>query len=149
MLPPKERKKIPRKATQKNEASFWRTLKEQLKKSNLFNSWTRLETWAMPGVPDLLLCDKSGKFHFVELKSITGKAVNLSPHQVSWQNKHSIASSWILIYKNATQTKKESFHLYHAKQAVELSFDGLDVKAVYSSRNGAVDWKRLFELLLN
>ena len=101
----------------------------------------------MPGVPDLLLCDRIGRFHFIELKSITGKAVNLSPHQVSWQNKHDIASSWILVYKNATQTKPESFHLYHASQAVDLSFKGLAVKPVYSS-NQKVDWTKLFKLIL-
>jgi hypothetical protein len=35
----------------------------------------------MPGVPDVLLCDEEGDFHFVELKATGGRAVDLRPHQ--------------------------------------------------------------------
>ena len=38
---------------------------------------TRLETWAMPGVPDVVLLDEFGNFHFVELKATAGNAVDL------------------------------------------------------------------------
>jgi len=31
----------------------------------------------MPGVPDVVLCDESGNFHFVELKATMTNAVDL------------------------------------------------------------------------
>ena len=61
--------------------------------------FTRIESTALPGVPDLLICDESGKFHMVELKFITANAVSLRPHQVSWLTKHGKSSSWILVKK--------------------------------------------------
>ena len=78
-------------------------MKTGMEKSSRNLKSTRLETWAMPGVPDVLLCDEQGDFHFVELKATGGQAVELRPHQVSWMSTHAHASVWILVRKIKTQ----------------------------------------------
>ena len=75
-----------------------------VKKSSRKISSTRLETWATPGIPDVLLCDEKGKFHFVELKATAGNAVDLRPHQVAWLSNHKNASVWVLVKKSSPQT---------------------------------------------
>lgn len=94
---------------------------------------TRLESWAVAGVPDLVICDVGGSYHFIELKSISGNVVNLSSHQVAWMTRHAHASAWIFVMKNATKTLPAKYFLFHANQAVSLKFDGLSVESMYSS----------------
>src|SRR5210317_917450 len=101
-LLPKD-KAIPRTAT-KRESDFWQMMKTALTKSSRKITATRLETWAMPGVPDVLLCDEDGDFHFVELKATGGKAVELRPHQDAWLSNHAHASAWVLVLKKKTKT---------------------------------------------
>jgi hypothetical protein len=120
-------------------------MKEAMKKSPQNLTWTRLESWVMAGVPDVLLQDKKGKFHFVELKQTTGKKVNLSPHQVSWLSTYQKGSVWILIKKQATQTLPEKFFLYHGSKARDLVFDGLNLEPDYCSEN--IDWEFVFGLI--
>lgn len=129
-------------------------MKTALEKSKKKIEHTRLETWAMPGVPDVVLCDESGNFHFVELKATMTNAVDLRPHQVSWLSRHKHASTWVLVLRIAdrgSRTKKptpESISLYHGSEAMDLKFDGLKFKPVYRS-DGAVDWDRILDLILN
>jgi hypothetical protein len=72
-------------------------MKSALEKSQRKFEHTRLETWAMPGVPDVVLCDEGGHFHFVELKATPSNSVELRPHQVSWLSRHKHASTWVLV----------------------------------------------------
>jgi hypothetical protein len=72
-------------------------MKTGIKKTKRNLILTRLETWATPGIPDLIICDENGKFHFIELKYTATKAVQISPHQVAWLSKHKHSSSWIFI----------------------------------------------------
>lgn len=129
-------------------------MKTALGKSKRKIEHTRLETWAMPGVPDVVLCDESGNFHFVELKASTTNAVDLRPHQVSWLSRHKHASTWVLVLRIAdrgTRTKAptpESISLYPGSEAMDLKFDGLKVKPVYRS-DGAVDWDRILDLIVS
>jgi RecB family endonuclease NucS len=48
----------------KPESKFWQEVKKNLKDI----SFTRLESWASSGVPDLLCYNKNGVFFTVELK---------------------------------------------------------------------------------
>ena len=61
----------------KQESKFWQLVK---KKTPLIQ-WTRLESWASFGVPDLLGYNDSCGFFLVELKVITGNKIHFSPHQ--------------------------------------------------------------------
>ena len=61
----------------KNESKFWKLLKKNTPKIQ----WTRLESWASFGVPDLLGYHDTCGFFMVELKVIRGNKISFSPHQ--------------------------------------------------------------------
>ena len=63
--------------TMKPESKFW----QLVKKNTPEIQWTRLESWASFGVPDLLGYNDSCGFFMVELKVINGNKVHFSPHQ--------------------------------------------------------------------
>ncbi len=86
---------------------------------------TRLETWATPGVPDVVIQDELGLFHFVELKHTGGKAIELSPHQVTWMDLHKNGSAWVLVRQSkAKQT--DTVRVYHASKAIDVRLEGTD-----------------------
>ena len=68
----------------KPESKFW----QEVKKNITEISFTRLESWASAGVPDLLCCNKNGKFFTVELKVTSRKSIQFSPHQIAFHVKH-------------------------------------------------------------
>jgi hypothetical protein len=68
----------------KPESKFWQEVKKNLKDI----SFTRLESWASSGVPDLLCYNKNGVFFTVELKVAIKEHVRLSPHQIAFHVKH-------------------------------------------------------------
>lgn len=61
----------------KKESKFW----QQIKKNTPKIQWTRLESWASYGVPDLLGYADSCGFFMVELKIQNGNKIHFSPHQ--------------------------------------------------------------------
>ena len=107
---------------------------------------TRLETWAMPGVPDVVLLDEFGQFHFVELKATAGNAVDLRPHQVAWLTNHGHGSVWVMVKKHKTKNLPEQFFLYKGADAVDLKMEGLKVEP-YHHVEGRVDWSEIFSLI--
>ena len=111
-------------------------------------SWkaTRIETWAMPVIPDVLVCDDAGHFHFVELKATTGKAVDLRPHQVAWLTNHGHASVWVLVRKLAAKKKPQKIFLYHGRDAMDLKMEGLKVQPIYYAE-GECDWDIVLGLM--
>jgi hypothetical protein len=66
------------------ESKFWHEVKKNITEI----SFTRLESWASAGVPDLLCYNKNGKFFTIELKVSKGEYPILSPHQVSFHMRH-------------------------------------------------------------
>lgn len=100
----------------------------------------------MPGIPDVLLCDEKGNFHFVELKASGGRAVGLRPHQVAWLSNYSHASVWILVRKVKTVKKPERFLLYPGSAAMDLVMEGLDVEPLFETE-GPPDWDQIFNLI--
>jgi Holliday junction resolvase len=69
----------------KDESKFWQEVKKNIKQI----SFTRLESWASAGVPDLLCYNEKGKFFTIELKVEKRKKLTFSPHQISFHMKHS------------------------------------------------------------
>ena len=61
----------------KPETNLWKKLKKNTPKID----WTRLESWASFGVPDLLGYNDSCGFFMVELKVTKTHKVSFSPHQ--------------------------------------------------------------------
>ena len=75
----------------KDESKFWQEVKKNIKQI----SFTRLESWASAGVPDLLCYNEKVKFFTVELKVEKRKKLIFSPHQIAFHIKHS-RNSFIL-----------------------------------------------------
>jgi hypothetical protein len=61
----------------KAETKLWRLLRQNTPKI----TWTRLESWASFGVPDLLGYQDACGFFMVELKVTKTHKVSFSPHQ--------------------------------------------------------------------
>ena len=61
----------------KPESKFWKLIKKNTPKIQ----WTRLESWASFGVPDLLGYHDNCGFFLVELKVTKTPKVHFSPHQ--------------------------------------------------------------------
>ena len=100
----------------------------------------------MPGVPDVLLCDEDGDFHFVELKATGGKAVELRPHQVAWLSNHAHASVWVLVLKKKTKTLPQRVLLYPGSAAMDLKLDGMAVEPLFECE-GDPDWEIILGLI--
>ena len=100
----------------------------------------------MPGVPDVLLCDEAGNFHFVELKATAGKAVDLRPHQVAWLSNHAHASVWVLVLKKKTKNLPQMVLLYSGSAAMDLKMQGMDIEPLFVCE-GDPDWETIFGLI--
>lgn len=61
----------------KPESKFWQLVKKKTPQIQ----WTRLESWASFGVPDLLGYKDSCGFFMVEMKIARGPKISFSPHQ--------------------------------------------------------------------
>jgi hypothetical protein len=95
----------------KPESKFW----QEVKKNITGISFTRLESWASAGVPDLLCYNKNGKFFTIELKVTKGNSIRFSPHQISFHIKHP-NNSFILKKALGPCTVK----LYEGSQIMQL-----------------------------
>ena len=141
-----QKKKSPSKSPKNLESQFFQTLKSNLKKLNRKLLLTRVETWGSPGVPDLLICDEKGLFHFLELKVTGSSVVRLSPHQVSWLTAHKLSSSWVLIRQQKPKQLNPIIYLYHAKDVMDLQKHGLKTNPALSFEH-KLNWVKLFDLI--
>ena len=98
------------------------------------------------GIPDLLICDERGNFHFIELKYLTGNAVTLQPSQVAWLTRHHHSSSWILIKRQTKPTEPTECLLYPASAAVDLKMDGITKVEPLFRCEQPFHWDTIFEL---
>ena len=132
--------------TSKKEAGLYQQLKSASKRSTRNLILTRIENWAGQGIPDLLICDELGLFHFVELKFVKANSVNLSPHQVAWLTRHKQGSAWILIKKQNNPTTTAELYLYKATQAIDLKMNGLktEPKEVWKA---PFEWEKVWDLI--
>ena len=67
----------------KPESKLWQMVKKNIPDVH----WTRFESWAMPGVPDVYGIQE-GVSVFVELKVTRSNKINLSPFQQNWLYNH-------------------------------------------------------------
>jgi hypothetical protein len=68
----------------KDESKFWQEVKKNIKQI----SFTRLESWASAGVPDLLCYNEKRKFFTIELKVEKRNKLIFSPHQIAFHIRH-------------------------------------------------------------
>ena len=88
---------------------------------------TRLETWTLPGVPDVLLLDQHHRLQLVELKYTRNNSVRLSPHQVSFLSNHADGLVWLLVKKDPI-SQPAQYLVYKGDTAVEVAMNGLRVQ---------------------
>ena len=118
----------------KQESKFWQLVK---KKTPLIQ-WTRLESWASFGVPDLLGYNDSCGFFLVELKVITGNKVKFSPHQKLFHLTRR-KRNFILLYKPSLKLVK----LYESSSIPGLLLDHRETPSLAIN-----DWDHIQRLLL-
>ena len=104
---------------------------------------TRLESWAIPGVPDVLLCAESGRFSFLELKATKRRAgkVDLSPHQCSWLSRHSGGPVFIVV-----RDPSLAISVYAGADAVSLRMDNRAAVEALAVFKAPYDWDEFFQL---
>ena len=122
-------------------------MKTGIKKTKRNLILTRLETWATPGIPDLIICDENGKFHFIELKYTATKAVQISPHQVAWLSKHKHSSSWIFIKRDFCKENTSFIIIYKSEDAIDLKLQGLKKPPFYCEEE-PFDWHEILSLTI-
>ena len=117
----------------KPESKLW----QELKRKTPLISWTRLESWASLGVPDLLGYTDNKGFFTVELKVIASNKIRFSPHQISFHIKH-FKNSYII----AKALDPLSYKLYPGASVLALS-QGEPVRAL------ADNWLDIQEKLIH
>ena len=65
-----------------------RKLYQKIKKCFTDFSLIRLENSSLLGTPDLLVCNASGNFFTIELKTTKANKIRFSPHQISFHERH-------------------------------------------------------------
>ena len=116
----------------KPESKFWKEVKKNTSKI----SWTRLESWASFGVPDLLGYNDCCGFFMVELKVSTGNKIRLSPHQIMFHTIHpkrnfilvkEASSSSVILYESSTIRELQS-NIRDAKIAAQNDWTAIQNK---------------------
>jgi hypothetical protein len=130
----------------KSETNFWRQIKKNTPKIH----WTRIESVASLGIPDLngFSIDNSerGSEFWVELKCTRMKKIKLTPYQISWLTKRSEIGGKAFILAKALGSG--AVYLYLGSDARRLQAVGLDLPAIDIFPR-PVDWETLEHVLIN
>ena len=118
----------------KKESDLWKLLKKNTPEIR----WTRVESWASPGVPDCIGYHDSCGLFMVELKIARGPKVVFSPHQILWHNTHT-KRNFILIEEPLARSIK----LYQSSTVNGLLTDHRETPCVAMD-----DWDHIQRLLL-
>ena len=141
--PKKSKNQMPQGALKNREAGLWRLISDGLKKSERKIETTRLESWALPGVPDVLLCSEGGVFSFLELKVTKGRSnkLALSAHQCAWLSRHSGGPAFIIVRDSSLDIR-----VYRGSDSVDLRMDGLAAVSPLAVFEEPHDWEAFFRL---
>jgi hypothetical protein len=96
-------------------------LYQKFKKKTPAINWTRLESWASFGVPDLLGYHNNCGFFMVELKIQTGNKIKFSPHQILFHTTRT-KRNFILV-EQAAEPGPRSVKLYSSSEINNLISD--------------------------
>jgi hypothetical protein len=114
----------------KNESKLW----QKLKKSTPNITWTRVESWASFGFPDLVGYHETCGFFTVELKIINNKKLAFSPHQISFHMRHP-TRTFILAATPDLSTPK----LYPGSTILDLRAGKLDACGLQLDAWGSIE----------
>ncbi len=117
-------------------------LYQKLKKNTPNILWTRLETWASFGVPDLIGYHNSSGFFMVELKIQTRNKIRFSPHQVLFHTTRN-NRNYILV-NQSPNAPRSTIKLYSSKNIQGLILDPREIKPLAVN-----DWQLIENILIN
>ena len=118
----------------KDESKLW----QKVKKNTPNIIWTRVESWASFGFPDLVGYTEKRGFFTMELKVTKSKKVSFSPHQIAFHMKHP-TNTYILV-----QAHGQSCPILYPGAAVpELVACGLPLEACSLPLEAWSDLERL------
>ncbi len=120
----------------KAESKLW----HKVKKNTPNITWTRVESWASFGFPDLVGYTEKRGFFTMELKVTKSKKVSFSPHQIAFHVKHP-TNTYILVATHEQSTPI----LYPGTAIQDLVACGLPLDACSL---GLEAWDQLESLLL-
>ncbi len=90
--------------------------------------WNRVENLSLPGMPDLLGYNNSGRFFTVELKVTKGIKIRFSPHQIAWHVTHP-NNSYILVAALGPRSV-DRYQMFRGSRIMELDACGLKLEAL-------------------
>ena len=88
--------------------------------------WNRIENLSLPGMPDLLGYNTSGRFFTVELKVTKGRKIRFSPHQIAWHVTHP-NNSYILVQALGPRAV-DRYQMFRGSRIMELDACGLELR---------------------
>ena len=89
--------------------------------------WNRIENLSLPGMPDLLGYNTSGRFFTVELKVTKGRKIRFSPLEIAWHVQHP-NNSFILAEARGPKATNR-FQMFRGSRIRELDACGLELEA--------------------
>ena len=119
----------------KPETKLWQKVKKNTSKIK----WTRLESWASFGVPDLLGYQDSCGFFMVELKIARAPKISFSPHQKLFAMTRT-KRNFILLEDTSSRSTK----LYESKAIHGLLTDHRETPCAAQD-----DWDHIQRVLIN
>ena len=107
--------------------------------------WTRIETFATAGIPDLYGI-YGGQAIWLELKCIKQNSINISPLQISWNYNHfqENGKNYFLV----KHTEQRIIKLYDGDKGKELKESGFRVPCIVELRP-PYDWQGLGDQLFD
>ena len=120
------------------ETKLWKLLKKNTPEIK----WSRIESWTVPGIPDLLGYHDSCGFFTVELKVTTTKKVRFSPHQILFHSTHT-KRNFILV-QQTEKASSRSIKLYGSTSILGLLTDVRETPCLALD-----DWSHIQRLMLN
>ena len=132
----------------KPESKFSKQIKDGT--ADLDVLWTRIESWASPGVPDLFGVYKGHSF-WLELKISKLKKVkhiDLSPQQILWQTLHCEAGA--TVWNLVKQTESGQVKLFCGTRAMDIGPNRTEKEPLTPdwSSESKVDWLNLLEFMV-
>ena len=120
----------------KNESKLW----QKVKKLTPSIKWTRIESWASFGFPDLVGYTEKRGFFTVELKVTKSKKLTFSPHQIGFHILHPTNTYILAATLDPSSKKLNEMFLEPGSAIRELADHGL-------SACEPVPWSELERLL--
>ena len=89
--------------------------------------WNRVENLSLPGMPDLLGYNTSGRFFTVELKVTKGRKIRFSPHQIAWHVQH--PNNTFILVEALGPRAVNRYQMFRGSRIMELVACGLKLDA--------------------